>query len=168
MSDARIEILVAIDAETLIDEGHLSQKHDAPTSIDSAKTVYMIVKNDEAISGQAGNELKVAARTNDLIQWRETSLSLNSEYAVLFYQFRSGQKDLISTPQLSIVSSNFPYPNPDNHLEPMKQTIQGHVWFSLVEEPGDVTYHFDFMIVDRDNKILGYCTWDPFIHITQG
>jgi len=58
-----------------------------------------------------------------------------------------------------------PLPNPQNPLHPDRQTIQNYFFQTTVENPGDVTYHFNFMLLKRDGTVQGYYYWDPYIHI---
>ena len=75
--------------------------------------------------------------------------------------------NLISTPEPLEVEVKTPLPNPADPTKPTSQTIQSYFWNTTVLSPGDVTYHFNFMILDRDGNVQGYYWWDPFIHITD-
>lgn len=61
-----------------------------------------------------------------------------------------------------------PLPNPQNPQQPGSQTIQSYYWSCNVNQPGSVTYHFQFGIYGSDSTPLGYYQWNPFITITQG
>jgi hypothetical protein len=128
----------------------------------------MITKQADALSGNAGNELQIAAQTLDIIRWRETTLSLNAAYTSILYKFVAASGgNLISPPAPLEVEVKTPLPNPANPTQPGSQTIKSYFWNTTVLDPGDVTYHFSFMIVDRGGNVQGYYWWDPFIHITD-
>src|SRR5690348_7179347 len=82
---AEIDILIAVDTDSLIQQG-LSQDSNSPTNVGD-NCIYAIVRSDEAVSGQAGAELNVAAETMDIIRWRMTSLTLNASYDTIPYKF---------------------------------------------------------------------------------
>jgi nematocidal protein AidA len=163
---AEIDILIAVDTDSLIQQG-LSQDSNSPTNVGD-NYIYAIVRSDEAISGQAGAELNVAAETMDIIRWRMTSLTLNASYDTIPYKFVvSRGPDLVKDNGPEIVTVSTPLPNPDDLLHPGRQSVQSFFWQADVKKPGNATYHFQFMILDRHGKVKGYCTWDPFITITD-
>jgi len=164
-----IDVLIAIDTESIINDYGTNTDPNNPTQVDTSKNyIYMIVRSDEAVSGNAGAELTIAAKTLDVIRWRETSPTLNATYSTILYEFDSPNSDgLITTPQPIVVEINTPLPVASDPLHPSTQTIKDYFWNCTVEKAGSVTYHFKFMIVDRDNNIQGYFWWDPFIQITD-
>jgi hypothetical protein len=163
-----IDVLIAVDTETVISKYGTNTDPDNPVQIKDPSLIFMITKSADAVSGNAGNELKIGAKTLDTIRWRETSLSLNAVYSAILYKFvtTSGQ-ELISTPIPLIAKDQTPLPDPKNPTVPKTQTIETYFWTSTVLDPGDVTYHFNFMIVDRSGNIQGYYWWDPYIQITD-
>lgn len=166
MSEEIIDVLIVIDAETILRTYGTNTDPTKPAQI-AGERVYMITKKADVISGNAGSELKIAARTLDVVRWRETSLSLNADYDAILYKFVVGSGGtLISPPEAMEVNVNTPLPDPANPLHPKTQTIKSYFWSSTVLGAGDVAYHFMFMIVDRDGKVKGYYSWDPYIHIT--
>jgi len=104
------------------------------------------------------------AHTTDTIRWRETTPGVN--YESIIYGFQDNAT-LISTPQLFLSTVSVPVPNPTNPLEPTEQTVSDYFWNSVVLQPGELVYHFKFMVVDRKGGIQGYYQWDPFISISQ-
>lgn len=128
----------------------------------------MIVKNANAVNGQAGAELTISAKTLDTIRWRATSLSLNSENEVILCKY-FGDPKLISDPEPMLAEVDCPLPNPDDPYNPTTQTINTYFFNSVVEKVGSgrVTYHFVFLIIDRDGNKIGYYHWDPFINISR-
>lgn len=163
-----IDVLVAVDAETIINKFGKNTDPNNPTQITDPKLIFMITKSADAVSGNAGNELKIAAKTLDVIRWRETSLSLNAVYSALLYKFvATSGGNLISPPFPLLAKDQTPLPDPSNPTVPKTQTIETYFWNCTVLEPGEVTYHFSFMIVDRSGNIQGYYWWDPYIQITD-
>ncbi|MDQ1255176.1 MAG: nematocidal protein AidA [Euryarchaeota archaeon] len=163
---ATIDILVSIDTETILNTyGHSLDPQNPVLVPNNPNLIYMIVKNDSAVSGQAAAELNIRAETMDTIRWRATSLSLNSDSEVILISY-SGAPALISQPQPLIATVNCPLPNPNDPNNPTTQTIKSYFFNSTVLDPGVVTYHFVFLIIDRHGTKKGYYHWDPFITIT--
>ena len=164
-----IEVLIAVDAQTIIETLGPNSDSNNPVQVTNAALIYMITKQGEAVSGNAGNELNIKAETLDVIRWRETSLSLNSDHVPILYKFvqTAGDQSLIDTPRPLLAKVKTPLPNMSNPLQPTTQEIESYFWEANVLNPGQVTYHFMFMIADRSGKIVGYYWWDPFITITD-
>ena len=163
-----IDVLIAVDTETIIAKFGTNADPNKPVQITDASLIFMITKTADAVSGNAGNELKIGAKTLDTIRWRETSLSLNAVYSALLYKFVAVTGgDLISPPIPLLAEEQTPLPDPSNPTVPKTQTIKTYFWNSTVLNPGEVTYHFNFMIIDRSGAIQGYYWWDPFIQITD-
>ncbi|MEB0048200.1 MULTISPECIES: inclusion body family protein [unclassified Pseudomonas] len=160
------DVLVSIDTETILKNyPDISKNPAAPTLIDF-KHVYMVTHNNHVISGQAGDELDLKADVGDLIRWRETSVSQSFETAVIFYKFVGHQGNhLISPPSPRRATACIAVPNVSNPSEPSCQKIDNHYWCSETLSSGQVTYQFHFLIVDRDCKIAGCCSWSPLISI---
>ncbi len=160
-----IDMLIVMDGESMVDTlrpGTMDQPTVVPT-----KLIYMIAKDEKAVFGQASKELKITATTGDILRWRASSLSLNSAYQVLLYKyFALRGDDLLSPPVALIVDEKSPLPNPSAPTKPTIQTYKDHFWQATVLSPGEVTYAFQFMVMDREGDQLGYYYWDPFIQIT--
>ena len=168
MEQEIIDVLIAIDAETIIAQFGKNTDPNNPVAVTNANLIFMIAKQADEVTGSAGNELKIAARTLDTIRWRETTLSLNADYDAILYAFdATSGGDLISPPVPLLAQVKTPLPNPRDPTHPTSQTIESYFWNCTVLNAGDVTYHFRFMIVDRDNSVQGFYWWDPFIHITD-
>ncbi|UVM49209.1 MULTISPECIES: inclusion body family protein [unclassified Pseudomonas] len=160
------DVLVSIDTETILKNyPNISKNPHTPTTIDF-RHVYMVTNQNNVVSGQAGGELDLKAQVGDLIRWREASLSLGFEQAVIFYKFIGNVgNELISTPTPRKATASFAVPNTSNPSVPSCQKVDNHYWSSETLACGRVTYHFNFLIVDRDCQIIGCCAWDPFISI---
>lgn len=161
-----IDVSVSFDTETILKKyPNPSQNPNAPTLIDWHQ-VYMITNQDNVVSGQAGGELDLKAQVGDLIRWRETSLSFGFEKSVIFYKFiGNAGGELISPPTPRKATASYALPNTSNPSIPTCQKVDNYYWSSETLACGRVTYHFNFMIVDRDCKPCGYFSWDPFISI---
>ncbi len=163
-----IDVLIIFDTETIIEKYGKNTDSNNPTQITQQDLIYMVTKQGNAVSGEAGNELKVAAKTMDEIRWHETTLSLNADAEAILYKFIATQgQDLISTPEAFLATVKTPLPNPADPQKPTMQEVQTYFWNSIILKPGQVTYHFQFMIVDRDGTVQGYYWWDPYIQITD-
>ena len=175
-----IDILCAIDATDIIARyPNPSTDPDSPTAV-SNTLIYMIVKQGSAISGNGQGELNVQAQVGDVIRWRETSLSSNFEYAVMFYNFSTSSTDLITLPpQLiggvtqsgTVIQVPEPLPRQSTSAPPwlpsVEENVPYHYWQSTVQSAGSVTYHWQFQIADRNGNVNGYFQWDPFITISN-
>lgn len=163
-----IDVLVAVDADTIVLKFGTNTDPNSPVQVTDASLIFMITKQSDAVSGDAGNELTIGAKTLDTIRWRETTLSLNAAYSALLYKFEAvSGGNLISPPIPLEADVKTPLPDPANPTTPKIQTIKSYFWSSTVLAPGSVTYHFNFMIVDRSGDVQGYYWWDPFIKITD-
>jgi hypothetical protein len=160
---AEIDIQITFDAITILDTYKGSSDPKNPVGI-SADLVYMVTNQGHVVTGEGGGELNVSAQTDDVLRWREAAL--NPEYSVLLYAF-TPPTGLVSAPQPMQSTITVAVPNAADPLQPTRQTIQDYFWQSTVLNPGNLTYHFCFMIVDRSGAELGYYAWDPFITITS-
>ncbi|KVD78920.1 inclusion body protein [Burkholderia sp. ABCPW 14] len=157
------DVLVAVDTETILQKYPNASNPNNPLLIDWHH-IDLITNQDNVISGQAGGELNLKAEAGDLVRWRESSVSLGFEKQVIFYKFIANQGgELITTPRLA--ETSLPVPNTSDPAKPKCQTVQNYFWSSEVLKRGRVTYHFQFVILDRRCQICGCCQWDPFITI---
>lgn len=162
-----IDVMIVIDADTIVSDLGTNTDPNNPVQVTTADRIFMITKQDEAVSGQAGTELNVKANTMDVIRWRATSLTLNAAYDVILYKYvATGGGNLISPPTPLEADVTTPLPNPADPTKPTTQTIKNYFWQTTVEAAGSVTYHFQFIILDREGNIQGYYWWDPYITIS--
>lgn len=167
-SEQIIDVLVVFDTVSILNKYGTNTTPDTPVQVTDNNMIYMVTNDGNAVSGQAGNELNIKAETLDVIRWREASLSLNSDAEAILYKFvATSGGDLISAPAPLQVTVKEPLPNPQDPTSPTMQEVKAYFWNSNVLSPGSVTYHFQFMIVDRDGNTQGYYWWDPFITITD-
>ncbi|WP_424889331.1 inclusion body family protein [Streptomyces sp. XH2] len=162
-----IDVLVTFDAYTIVKNYPASTNPDRPTGI-SSSLIYMTTRQDRII-GYPGAELNLKANPLDVIRWRESTLSLNTEYSALLYRFvpKSGE-ELISPPGPLVAEVVVPYPMrkpPEYSFE--TQDIKGHHWGTTALATGTVVYEFYFQLIDGSGKRIGYYRWDPRITIVK-
>ncbi|PTL80270.1 inclusion body family protein [Vitiosangium sp. GDMCC 1.1324] len=167
-----IDILVVIDAESVMQQFTPSSDAGKPTSIGSnPNLIYMFVKWDEVISGDASSGLSVSVSPNNIIRWRGTSLALNTHYSVVLTacEFTQGQ-NLISSPAPITPSVSVPLPQLNGNVvvtNPLPlQNIQDFYFQSVALDTGKVTYTFSFAVTNNDGNVLGYFKWDPSLVVS--
>ncbi|MFB7501527.1 inclusion body family protein [Streptomyces sp. NPDC056161] len=165
---ADLNVLIAFDAATMVEQyPSASRNPDAPTLVDQ-RLIYMTTRHDHII-GTSGAELNLRAEPGDTIRWRETTLSLNTDYKALLYRYVSSdtQHQLIRTPEIEVIDGVYPMPSEGTEGSPqfVTQTYQDHYWRTTVRRAGKVVYHFYFQVLDRHRQLKGYFQWDPFITI---
>jgi nematocidal protein AidA len=165
-----IDVLCAIDCDSL---PKLSQDPDDPAQ-GLNSSIYMIVRDANALSGQAGPELNVLASPGDGIRWSVTSLSGNFEHSVHFYRFQaSAGKDLLTPPVLVGGVHNHGHFTVERILPMGSIPWQGksepvpHFHYeSVVQAAGKVTCQWWFQVnKTSDGSLAGYGMWSPFITI---
>lgn len=163
---AIINVLVVVDAEALVagSPGGTSEK---PTMIDGT-LIYMMVRQDNGDFGEGTQELKILAKTQDVIRWRQETLSMNGDLYALPYAFLAVRgAGLISVPEPLLSTVQEPLPDPANPTVPGSQVVKSYFWTSTALTPGETTYAFKFAILDRHGSVMGFYAWDPFIKITD-
>ena len=163
---AQIDVTIVIDTEAIVGLGAGSQDSNNPTQVNDSY-IYMVTDQNNALSGQGGGELRVGANPGDEIRWQATSSTLASVYTVALYEFSplSGGA-LISKPELNVVELRYFYPSdPSSPLNFTSQVVNVPYWSANINKTGDVTYRFFFTILNSGGHIVGYYSWDPYIHI---
>lgn len=153
MPNKIINVLIVIDAETIIQQLPSSLDPEYPTNVCSGM-VYIIIRSDDRLIGDPS--LTLSVRVGDVIRWRATTPSYNMLHSALFCDFKANPNELISPVQSRVTKVNSPYPDENDPDSPKRQIIIGNYWGCDVLKRGKVTYRFDFMILDRDNEVLGY------------
>jgi hypothetical protein len=192
MSSDTMDILVAIDADTILSSVgknfngtvfSISTDPAAPTQLYSytdalgrldQKVIYMVARHDGVVNNsQGGSELEVKVNLGDSIRWRSTTLSKGLENAVVLYKYtqtngsgRIGHGGQYIPEPSPVYGSPLPIINFESYSSaPTKQNVENFFWQGEAVQKGDIRYSWAFMIVDSNNKILGYCSWDPYITI---
>lgn len=168
---ATIDILVVVDAETLVNtlpggsEGHETYLGAWGTS---DPYIYMIAPGAYVISDQAQSELNVNAHSGDIVRWTITSPTRGQLYNPILYSFATGDPNALTAPQmLDLTLDVFEPTNVSAPTGPFSQVrYQDYVWQATLLEPNQsVQYTWCFLILDNDGNLKGAYKWDPFITI---
>jgi nematocidal protein AidA len=164
---AEADVMITIDSATIVAVYGRNNDPNNPRNVDQ-KYIYMVTAQPNAFSGNGGGELDLKVRVNDNIRWRETSITAGSDQQILLYKFVSTdpRNELITPPFPVVTYPTVPFPDPNNPARPVPTKITDFFWQCTVRNTGRVTYHFQFMVTDRDCNVLGYYQWDPFITIS--
>lgn len=165
-----INVLIVIDSDGILKKYGPNNNPDDPIHITDPNLIFMITEQDNVISGQAGNELCIKGVPGDTVQWREITLSLNPNTDVLLYKYimtPAVSDKLTSTPKVYETKVSVPLPNSNNPFIPTMQTITEHYWYLILLKTGNVTYQFNFMILDAAGQVKGYYRLDLLIQITK-
>jgi hypothetical protein len=182
--ESTVDIMVVIDAESLINDSNYknpSQNYNKPTPVTGY--IFMIAPKKSAIENEGNSELTIQANVNDNIYWRVTSLSRGNVEQVMLYNLVVNQpaNPYIDRIGAELTNPNVPIPDPTNPSDPTKMhvaQIQDYYWVAHCKRntldsvspydggyPGYLCYTFRFAVYTRDNKLVGYFSWDPFIKI---
>ncbi|MGC5699152.1 inclusion body family protein [Pseudomonas sp. NFXW11] len=144
----------------------------------SDKVVFMSARRDYADSGEGTAELAVNLNSGDIVHWRSTSLTKDMNYSVILYKYVQTFPDPNAVGEcLTQIAPNTlpksPLPiintsNPNDYSgQPTAQIVKNFYWQANATLPyTGITYTWSFMIVDSSNKVLGYCSWDPYFNIS--
>ncbi|MBM7119324.1 AidA/PixA family protein [Archangium primigenium] len=168
-TNENVDILVVIDAASIIQQYGAQASMDAskPTSIGrDSKFIYMFVKRDNVVSGDYSSNLTVSVRPNDVVSWRATSLSMNTEYSIMLAacDIAQGANLLESPPKHLAVQRYVEVPHVENGAiqgEPDKQVIKDFLFRATVTGTGRIVYTYTFAITNIDGAPRGFFTWDP-------
>lgn len=164
-----IDVLIVVDTETVLAKYGAGGSVGHPYSVDE-RLIWAVAKKDSVVFANATGELKLRAQTEDIIRWRATGLSLNSEDSVILYAFavkKQSGPGLIRKPRANLVELKTPLPQENDPAKPAMQTVQDYFWQTTVQRSGHEIYTFNFMIVHRDGTVRGHFTWDPTITISE-
>jgi hypothetical protein len=181
-----VNVLITIDAESIRRDFPGPGTWEAPVTVgktvkDADRYISMMVRQGNVLENQRGSELNVKLEQKDHIHWRETTLSLNSDYVALLYAYEPhGVDKEIITPPKGIVFPDLgrPLPKPrkdGKEWDPGIQEISDYAWEATAVKKGSQQYKFKFMILKgKINKAtkkfdkLGYYVWDPVITVEAG
>lgn len=159
-----IDVLAVIDVDTIVDRYGENTDADHPTPVRDADLVRIVTPVANAGDGPPEcPQIKVSA--SDVIRWRETTSALNTDRSVVCY---SVEAEHITDPTLLVAQVEVPVADPDNPTKPGFQNMFTHLWDSLANETGQITYGLRFLVIDSDGRTLGYYSWHPFSHIRSG
>jgi nematocidal protein AidA len=130
-----IDVLITIDAKAIVDKYGRNTHSNSLAGVDRS-LIHLDAKQSQVVSAPGSIDLAVAARPGDTIRWRETTLSMNTEYTGILYGFTpQAGGDLISTPQPRNFTINEPLPNMRDPLNPTMQQVKTYVWQSDILDP---------------------------------
>ncbi|SDZ51470.1 AidA/PixA family protein [Pseudomonas sp. NFIX28] len=173
-----VDVLTVVDVDTIIQ--HYSEKgrpdistnRKQPTMLSyelAQKTIHMLAKFSNGLQHQGTGNLYLPVSAGDVIRWRATDISKNLGNAVILDRFKilaSNPQGIIDHPRLQPVTDNVSSLNPSNpDGPPIPQMITTNAWEATAGARGTVTYTWSFIIVDRHNKVIGCCEWDPTLNI---
>ncbi|MQL48095.1 inclusion body protein [Photorhabdus khanii] len=160
-----VNVVVVFDAESILKRyPSVSKDPNKPTLVDG-KDIYMVTTSDNVISGQGGGDLNIKAEVEDVIHWREVSIS-HIEHSVILYKFETTYGgNLISNAEPRIADVDLPMPNLNDSLTPNMSKEKDYYWSAEILSTGSVAYDFRFQIFDRYGKLCGCYKWDPYITI---
>lgn len=170
-----IDVLVVIDTEYVKSNyPNPSQDPNNPTGIDH-NSQHMIVSNSNVISGQGTADLNFRAKVRDEISFRGTSISQNSDDAVIIYNIKywSGKQVFNTFRYNTVIRQYAVVPNYDtsNGLPADTTNITFSCFNSKVKSTGTENFYVQFALYeidpdDSDRQILfGYYYWDPAITV---
>ena len=173
-----VDVLTVIDVDTIIqyynEKGHpdISTNRNQPTALSydlAQKTIHMTAKFSNGLQHQGTGDLYLPVGVGDVIRWRATDISRNLGTAVILDKFNilsSTPPGIIAQPRLTPITDNVSSLNPNNpNGPPIPQMITVNSWEATAEARGTVLYTWSFIIVDRFNKVVGCCIWDPTLNI---
>lgn len=170
-TDVFVNIAILIDAEGILaDYGNPNPDPSQPIDLgDNAKNYLTMAARHRSTADQWGYELTISLPVGSTVRWREATMSLNTQYRAQLYHYESNDpsQQLLSKPIARTRSVNLPLPNDKDPLKPSLYPGHDYYWTADGLNPGYVTYHWRFMILDKDNHQLGYYTWDPYVHVTS-
>lgn len=153
-----IDVLAVIDADTIVARYGENADPGDPAEIAEKDLVRVIVQTDNVGGGSPGSPLiKVTAA--DVIRWRESSLSLNTDCSAVCYEVAATSA---TKPEALVVTVDTPVADPEDPLAPEFQSIRSHLWDCMAEKTASVTYSLKFVIMDKKGRALGYYLWRPF------
>jgi hypothetical protein len=168
---ATIDILVVVDAETLIATkrgGTFANPINLGSFGTSDPSIYMIAPGDFVVSNQAKSELDVKAHSGDIIRWTITSPTRGQLYNPILYGFQTNEPNALTSPEMLDIQLNIYVPTkvtaPTGPFSTV--TYQDYVWQATLLQPGQqIQYTWSFLILDNDGNVAGVYAWDPFITV---
>jgi hypothetical protein len=189
--NAEVNILITVDAETLLKDFNWNGKDpigsaSEPQQLNNNPGKYLRL---QVRNGNRGTEnpsdpsdLEVYAARRQNVCWREATMSLNSVYYAMLYDYEHSSGEYIfgkngNKPKVTAnVATNVlvPLPDAENPTKPRTQKIQDYFWMgTVVTEPGTwEKYLFSFMVLkanDDETALVtcGYFKWDPKITVKK-
>ena len=169
---ADVYVLVAVDAGTIVESSKTfgTGSVDNPTNLgawgESDNYIYMIAKRSYAVTGEGKSELMVQVEVGDTIHWQFNTLSKGMHYSVIPYKINISDTSVVEEPRMldiqvgSYMPTDTSNPTGDRKMVTYEDC---ELRAAALKLGGHVQYTCWFMLVDRDNQVQGYYSWDPFI-----
>ncbi|WP_445495951.1 AidA/PixA family protein [Photorhabdus sp. SF281] len=169
MSNNIVDILVCVDAESIVNNYHLSPDHSI--QVDN-KYMYYIVRSKAkgtyyAPTDNATGEMIITVNSGDSIRWRPISLTQQYYYAVLLQTMSGGEVSVnISQPELFISPINVPYTDSDdpNNCHMVTSYYHQSEAIAPTKDTFDRSENYLWnMSIYQGANLIGYIDHDPFI-----
>ncbi len=172
-NDQNVNVMIVIDTDYVKAHNPNPSKDPVkPTGIDHSRQ-YMIC-NGEVVSGQGTADLNFKAHVGDHVSFRGTSISGNSDDAVIVYGIKHWQKDQVfnnfTTDLVERAQAVAPNVESSNGLPP--STIKGDFisYDSQVRKAGKEDFYVEFGLYElaenrETQELQGYYYWDPSITV---
>lgn len=158
--------MIVIDAATVISTYGPNNTPDPAVKVDPGM-IDMVTVQNHAISGNGGGELNLSAQSEDIIQWRATTTSAPGGYDAVLYRFSESQGGIITWPVAISINTNIAVYNASSPNQPTLVPYTDVIWQSNVQNKGNLTYNFYFILTDQNGNVQGYYYWDPYIQINS-
>ncbi|KAA1195104.1 AidA/PixA family protein [Photorhabdus heterorhabditis] len=157
-----IDIFIVVDVELIIQdiktsELSFSQDYKKPTIRDGRYFYYMT--SQQKTYNNIGN-LKVTGNIGDIVRWRASSLSAQSEYQVLLYDMKkiTGENNISFPVNLIKEVTDIPIPQ-KNSVTPSITYQKEHISYqeSTLLNTG-FSYYALYLAIYNRSKLIGYCS----------
>ena len=168
MSGHRCDVLAIIDVVTLLSEhSDASKVADAPTLIDG-RHVYVLSPGETHQVARNDSQIFGGLSVGDELHLRETALALRAEVSALFIRFFLKDAGIVSSIESKIRDAAVAIPDSSDLLHPNCHQMKDHFWLSQVLAAGKTACTADFVVLGRDESVLGYFRWEASIEIVSG
>jgi hypothetical protein len=142
-----IDVLVAIDTESIVNSVGFNNSASNPSTVDPSHVSI-------AGSGQSAKDNNLLFNSMDPVYWRASAMGLGDPCEI--YDF-VGTGEVITQPRLESLNGTTLTPNPDNPSEPtVNNNVKMWRWQSTAANKGQVTCGIRFVIVGREGRQTGY------------
>ncbi|MFM0069380.1 AidA/PixA family protein [Paraburkholderia aspalathi] len=168
MSGHRCDVLAIVDVVTLLSEhSDASKDADAPTVIDG-RHIYVLSPGESHQVAHNDSQIFSGLSVGDELHLRETTLALRAEVSALFIGFFLKDAGIVSPMEPMICDAAVPIPDSGDLLNPNCHQMKDHFWRSEVLAGGKTACIADFVVLGRDESVLGYFRWETSIEIGSG
>ncbi|WP_459209756.1 inclusion body family protein [Aquimarina rhabdastrellae] len=148
-----------------------SKDKNRPTAINPSGYMYMVVSDNQAISGQGTININFNASVGDVVRMSAVSEFNNFENPVVLYNVAKLSGDDVFS---SFISRSFetktPIPNKPNPLPPLFENRTFSFYQADVEKVGSQNFTIWFALYERrrggNPELYGYFKWDPKITVS--